>query len=40
MQTLAGILLGLVLVANLVAYMQHGPAGVRAWWHAKLIGHG
>jgi hypothetical protein len=38
-QTAAGILLLLILVANVVAYMQHGPAGVRAWWRSKLIGH-
>jgi hypothetical protein len=36
--TLAGILLGLIIVANVAAYARGGPAEVAHWWRLKLIG--
>lgn len=38
MDTVAGILLLLILLANVDAYLNGGTAGVKSWWHAKLVG--
>jgi len=37
-QTVAGILLLLILLANVEAWLKGGPNQVRAWWRAKLVG--
>ncbi len=38
MNTAATILLGLVLVANVLAWLRGGRGAVLEWWRAKLIG--
>lgn len=38
MQTVAGILLLLIVLANVEAWLRGGASGVAAWWHSKLVG--
>jgi hypothetical protein len=38
METVAQLLLGLILWANVLAYMKGGRAAVGTWWHSKLVG--
>lgn len=39
-ENVAGILLLVIVLANVVAYLNGGSANVRKWWHAKLVGTG
>jgi hypothetical protein len=38
METIAQLLLALILWANVLAYMKGGRTGVGTWWHSKLVG--
>lgn len=38
MDDIAGILLGLIAAGLLLATLDGGPAGAKAWWDAKFLG--
>lgn len=38
MELAAKLLIGLIFVANFIQLIKRGPAGVKAWWRAKLFG--
>lgn len=38
METAAFLVLLLAAIANVLAYVRGGPAGVRHWWRMKLVG--
>jgi hypothetical protein len=37
-ESVAAILVLMIVLANIVAYLNGGRAGVGKWWHAKLVG--
>ncbi len=38
MDDIAGILLGIIGAGFLLALLDGGPAGAKAWWDAKFLG--